>query len=64
MSENNRAIARKFLRLVKIGDPNMADGILVTDCYRHAASDPNAGIEGVKAIANMVNIGVPSAHGD
>jgi steroid delta-isomerase-like uncharacterized protein len=54
MSEENKALAREFLRMMELGEPNMADEILAADFYSHAAPDPSASIEGVKATATMM----------
>ena len=62
MSEENKAIARKFIRMIELGDPSMADEILAADFYSHAAPDASAGIEGVKATVNMVKNALPDAQ--
>jgi len=49
MSEENKALARKFFRMLEIGDPGMADEIVTADYYNHDVLDPNLGSEGVKA---------------
>ena len=49
MSEENKALARKFFRMLESGDPGMADEIVAADYYNHDAPDPNLGLEGVKA---------------
>ena len=48
MSEENKALARKFLRMFELGEPNMADEIVAADYYNHDAPDPNIGLEGMK----------------
>lgn len=62
MSEENKAIARKFIRMMELGDPSMADEILAADFYSHAAPDPRASIEGAKATANMMKNALPDAQ--
>jgi steroid delta-isomerase-like uncharacterized protein len=62
MSEENKAIARKFIRMMELGDPSMADEILAADFYSHAAPDPTASIEGVKATATMMRDASPDAQ--
>jgi steroid delta-isomerase-like uncharacterized protein len=49
MSEENKALARKFFRMLELGDPGMADEIVSADYYNHDAPDPNLGSEGAKA---------------
>jgi steroid delta-isomerase-like uncharacterized protein len=53
MSEENKALARKFLRMFEIGDPGMADEIVAADYYNHDAPGPVIGSEGVKAGVTM-----------
>jgi steroid delta-isomerase-like uncharacterized protein len=62
MSEENKAIARKFIRMMELGDPSMADEILAADFYSHAVPDPRASIEGVKENATMVKNASPDAQ--
>ncbi len=62
MSEENKAIARKFIRMMELGDPSMADEILAADFYSHAAPDPRQSIEGVKATATMMKNASPDAQ--
>ena len=62
MSEENKAIARKFIRMMELGDPSIADEILAADFYSHAAPDPAASIEGVKATATMMKNASPDAQ--
>jgi len=54
MSEENKALARKFLRMMELGDPSIADEIVAADYYSHDAPDPRLGIEGVKATATLM----------
>ena len=62
MSEENKATARKFIRMMELGDPSMADEMLASDFYSHAAPDSSASIEGVKATANMIKKAMPDAQ--
>ena len=62
MSEENKAIARKFIRMMELGDPSIADEILAADFYSHAAPDPTTSIEGVKATATMMKNASPDAQ--
>jgi steroid delta-isomerase-like uncharacterized protein len=62
MSEENKALARKFLRMFEIGDPGMADEIVAADYYNHDAPDPNIGSEGVKAAATMFKNALPDVQ--
>ena len=61
MSEENKAIARKFIRMMELGDPSMADDIVSADYYNHDAPDPSIGIEGIKATAEMLKKALPDA---
>jgi steroid delta-isomerase-like uncharacterized protein len=62
MSEENKAIARKFLRMLELGDPSMADEIVAADYHNHDAPDPRIGSEGMKAFVTMFNNAVPDAQ--
>lgn len=62
MSEENKALARKFFRMLELGDPSMADEIVAADYYNHDAPDPNLGLEGVKAGVTMFKNGLPDAQ--
>jgi predicted ester cyclase len=62
MSEENKALARKFFRMFEIGDPGMADEIVAADYYNHDAPEPNLGLEGVKAGVTMFKNGLPDAQ--
>jgi steroid delta-isomerase-like uncharacterized protein len=73
MSEENKAIARKFLRMFELGDASMADAIVAPDYYNHDAPDPSIGLAGTKesvnafkgAMANaQANIDFQVAEGD
>jgi steroid delta-isomerase-like uncharacterized protein len=62
MSEENKALARKFIRMMELGDPSMADEIVAADYYNHDAPDPSASIEGVKATATLMKNALPDAQ--
>lgn len=62
MSEENKAIARKFLRMFELGDASMADAIVAIDYYNHDAPDPSIGIAGIKAIVSMFKSAMPDAQ--
>jgi steroid delta-isomerase-like uncharacterized protein len=62
MSEENKALARKFFRMFEIGDPGMADEIIAADYYNHDAPDPNIGSEGIKAAVTMFKNAFPDAQ--
>ncbi len=62
MSEENKALAREFLRMFEIGDPGMAGEIVAADYYNHDAPDPNIGSEGVKASVAMFKKAFPDAQ--
>lgn len=62
MSEENKTIARKFLRMFELGDPGMADEIVAADYYNHDAPDPRIGSEGVKAFVTMFKNAMPDAQ--
>lgn len=62
MSEENKALARRFFRMFENGDPGMADDIVAADYYNHDAPDPNIGSEGVKAGVTMFKNALPDAQ--
>jgi steroid delta-isomerase-like uncharacterized protein len=62
MSEENKAIARKFLRMFELGEPGMADEIVAADYYNHDVADPNIGSEGVKAGVTRFKNALPDAQ--
>jgi steroid delta-isomerase-like uncharacterized protein len=62
MTEENKAIARNFLRMFELGDPGMADQIVAADYYNHDAPDPNIGSEGVKAAVARFKKAFPDAQ--
>ena len=62
MSEENKAIARKFFGMFERGDSSMADEIVATDYYNHDAPDPNIGLEGVKAAVTTFKKAFPDAQ--
>jgi len=62
MSEENKALARAFLRMFEVGDPGMADKIVAADYYNHDAPDPNIGAQGVKAAVIMFKKALPDAQ--
>jgi steroid delta-isomerase-like uncharacterized protein len=62
MSEQNKAIARKFLRMFELGDPAIADAIVAADYYNHDAPDPRIGSEGVKAFVATFKNAMPDAQ--
>jgi steroid delta-isomerase-like uncharacterized protein len=62
MSEENKALARKFFRMFELGDPSMADEIVAADYYNHDAPDPNIGSEGVKAGVTSFKKAFPDAQ--
>ena len=61
MSEENKALARKFFRMFELGDPGMADDIVAADYYNHDAPNPNLGLEGVKAGVTGFKNSLPDA---
>jgi steroid delta-isomerase-like uncharacterized protein len=62
MSEENKAIVRRFLRMFELGDPNMVDKIVATDYYNHDAPDPAIGNAGIKAIVSSFKTALPDAQ--
>ena len=62
MSEENKALARRFFQMLEFGDPEMADEIVAADYYNHDAPDPNIGLEGVKAGVTRFKSGFPDAQ--
>lgn len=61
MSEENKALARKFFHMFEIGDLGMADEIVAADYYNHDAPNPNIGLEGAKAGVTRFKKGFPDA---
>jgi steroid delta-isomerase-like uncharacterized protein len=62
MSEENKALARKFFRMLESGNPGMADEIVAADYYNHDTPDPNLGLEGVKAGVTSFKNALPDAQ--
>jgi steroid delta-isomerase-like uncharacterized protein len=62
MSEENKALARKFLRMFELGDSSMTDEIVAADYYNHDAPDPSIGSEGMKAFVTMFKKAFPDAQ--
>jgi steroid delta-isomerase-like uncharacterized protein len=62
MSEENKALARKFLSMFELGDSSMADEIVAADYYNHDAPDPSIGLEGIKAAVTMFKNAFPDAQ--
>lgn len=64
MSEDNKAIVRKFLNMFELGDPGMADEIVAADYYNHDAPDPKIGLEGVKTLVTGFKNALPDVQFD
>lgn len=62
MSEENKALARKFLQMLELGEPSMADEIVAADYHNHDAPDPNIGLEGMKAFVTGFKKAIPDAQ--
>jgi steroid delta-isomerase-like uncharacterized protein len=62
--EDNKAVARKFLRMFELGDPSIVDEIVASDYYNHDALDPSIGSEGLKAFVTTFKDGMPDARVD
>lgn len=62
MSKENKAVAVKFLRMLELGDPDMADEIVAADYYNHDSPDPSLGLEGVKTFVKTFKSGMPDAQ--
>jgi steroid delta-isomerase-like uncharacterized protein len=62
MSEENKALARKFLRMFELGDPGMADEIVAVDYYNHDAPEPSVGLEGTKVFVTRFKKAFPDAQ--
>jgi len=62
MSEENKALARRFFRMFELGDPGMADEIVAVDYFNHDAPDPNIGSDGVKAAVTLFKKALPDAQ--
>jgi steroid delta-isomerase-like uncharacterized protein len=64
VSEENKAIVRRFLQMFELGDPGMADEIVATDYYNHDAPDPNIGLDGLKTLVTGFRNALPDVHFD
>jgi steroid delta-isomerase-like uncharacterized protein len=64
VSEENKTIARKFLRMFELGDAGIADAIVASDYYNHDAPDPSIGIAGIKEVVNSFKNGMANAQAD
>ncbi len=62
MSDENKAIARKFFRMLELGDPGIADEIVAADYYNHDAPDPKLSLEGVKPFVTSFKKAFPDAQ--
>ena len=62
MSEENKAIARKFFRMFELGDPSMAGEFVASDYYNHDAPDPSVGLEGIKTFVPIFKNAIPDAQ--
>jgi len=62
MSEENKALARKFFRMLELGDSNMAEEIVAVDYYNHDVPDPSVGREGLKGFVHMLKNALPDAQ--
>ena len=62
MYEENKALARRFFRMLEMGDPGMADEIVAADYTNHDAPDPNIGAEGAKAGVRRFKKAFPDAQ--
>jgi len=62
MSEENKALARRFFRMLESGDPEIADEFVAADYYNHDTPDPNLGLEGVKAGVTSFKKALPDAQ--
>ena len=62
MSEENKALAREFLRIFENGDPEMADDIVAADYFIHDAPHPYSGSEWVKTAVAMFHKAFPDAR--
>ena len=64
MLEENKSIAREFLRMFESGDAGIADEIIATDYYNHDAPDPSLGRAGVKAFVTTFKDAMADAQFD
>ena len=62
MSEENKALARKFFHMFEMGDLGMADEIVAADYYNHDAPYPMIGLEGVKTGVTRFKKAFPDAQ--
>ena len=60
MSEENKAIARKFFKMFELGDTGLADKVVAADYVNHnALPGQRLGIEGVKQFATSIKNAIP-----
>ena len=60
MSEENKAIARKFFKMFELGDTGLADEVVAADYVNHnALPGQRLGIEGVKQFATSIKNAIP-----
>ena len=64
MSEENKALARKFFRMLERGDAGMADEIVAADYHNHDGPVGKMGSEGVKAGVTAFKQAFPDARVD
>ena len=62
MLEENKALARKFLRMFELGDLSIADEIIAANYVSHGSPTPNLGSEGVKANVTAFKNAFPDAQ--
>jgi len=62
MSEENKALSRRFLQMFELGEPNMAEEIIAADYYNHDAPDPSIGLEGMKVSVTNFKKAFPDAQ--
>ena len=62
MSEENKALARNFLRMFELGDLSMADEIIAADYHSHNSPNPDMGLDGVKANVTTFKNAFPDAQ--
>ena len=60
MLEENKAIVRKFYKMLELGDPGLVDEVVAADYVSHSAvPGPRSGIELIKEMVTSLNSALP-----
>src|SRR3990172_10120124 len=60
MSEENKAVVRKFYKMMELGDPVMAEDVVLADYVNHnALPGQKSGIEGFREFVTSIKNALP-----